>query len=332
MGRAIAFTAPGQAEIVEVDDGPVGPGQVAGRTLLSLVSPGTELAVYAGEASGYPDPPFFPGYAAVFRIDELGSEVQGFAVGQVVYCMGGHRSWQCQPSETVLLLPPGLDPAAAVYARLAGVSMTTLVTTAARPPGPVLVLGLGLVGNLAAQVFQAAGYDVVARDPVESRVVLGRQAGIADARTELEASDLLPAFSLVVECSGHEDALLEGCRLVRQGGEVVLVGVPWHQRSSTTAHQLAHELFHRFVHLRGGWEWELPMNEEPWRTGSILGNHAHSLRWLAEGSLKVGGLATEVDPEHAQEAYQALLRQKGPLTRIFNWEASQKADRAHRDR
>lgn len=326
MGQAVALRAAGQAELVEISESPVGADELAGSTVVTLISPGTELAYYSSQelagqlaAMQADGRPFVPGYAAVFRIDEIGAEVDGFEVGQLVYCMGGHRSRQCEPVNMVLSLPAGLDPAEAVFARIAGISMTTLTTTAARPPGPVLVLGLGLVGNLAAQVFQAAGYQVTAVDPVEARVELARECGIHDARSSLGES-ARPAPRLVVECSGHEDAALDACRRVREGGEVVLVGVPWRQRSQASAHQLLHEVFHRYVHLRSGWEWELPLHDEPWRNGSILANHQLALHWLAQGLLRVQGLAEQIKPEEAPAAYEALLRQEGALTRCLRWD------------
>lgn len=339
MGHVVAVTGPGQAQLVEIEDAPAGPRDVAGSTVCSLISPGTELANYTDSLGALDtiieradEPWHVPGYAAVFRVDELGSDVEHLERGQLVYCMGGHRSRQCHPADMVLPLPAGLEPATAVYARMAGVSMSTLTTTTARPPDPVLVLGLGLVGNLAAQAFQAAGYEVVAVDPTASRVALALELGVSDARGELdpptpmafppvsqEESPASPGFALVVHCSGDEETVLRGCRLVRPGGEVVLVATPWRQKSSVSAHDLLQEVFFRYAHLRSGWEWEVPTKQERWRTGSILGNQALALRWLAEGKLNVGSLGAEADPRDVQETYQALLRREGPPTRIFRW-------------
>ena len=328
MSRAVTFRATGRAELVEADDPPVGPEDVAGDTLVTLISPGTELAYFTSEQIGHElaamereGRPLVPGYAAVFRIDEVGANVEGLAAGQVVYCMGKHCSRQHHPAENVVPLPTDLEPAEAVFARLAGVGMTTLTTTTARPPGPVLVLGLGLVGNLAAQAFQTAGYEVTAVDPIDARVALARASGVRDARTEAGDAGIRPP-GLVVECSGHEDAVVRACRLVREGGEVVLVGAPWQQRSDATAHELLDAIFHRYVHLRSGWEWELPVHAEPWRPGSILGNHALALQWIDAGKLTVGDLAEDVRPEDAQQAYESLLRHEGALTRRFRWDTT----------
>ena len=76
--RTVAFTAREQVELVTCDGPePLGAGQVRGRTLYTLVSPGTELAYgyrgirYHGQASY----PVYPGYAAVFRVEEIGAKV-----------------------------------------------------------------------------------------------------------------------------------------------------------------------------------------------------------------------------------------------------------------
>ena len=54
-------------------------------------------------------------------------------------------------------VPEGLPSEQAVFARLATVSMTTMRTTVAHGGDGVAVVGQGLIGNLAAQVFQACG-------------------------------------------------------------------------------------------------------------------------------------------------------------------------------
>jgi threonine dehydrogenase-like Zn-dependent dehydrogenase len=323
MGRAIAFSDLGEVETIEVENEPVQPDDVAGETLVTLISPGTELAYYTSSelrrraSSQRGLARFIPGYAAVFRIEEIGSAVERFEAGQVVYCMGAHRSFQCHPANKVLPFPDGLDPADATFARIAGVSMTSLVTTDVRPPGPVAVLGLGLVGNLAAQVFNIAGYKVSAADPIDSRVEVARVCGI-DAHTDIAASELLIP-RLVLECSGNEDAALRACEVVQLGGEVVLVGVPWRQRSAISAHKLLDKVYSGLLRLRSGSEWQLPLDDRPLSRGNILENHALALSWLNEKKLRVEALAEPIRPDQAQLAYESLLRGEGALTRLIRW-------------
>jgi threonine dehydrogenase-like Zn-dependent dehydrogenase len=317
---AVTFTAREQAELLptERDPSPLGPRQVAGRTLVTLISAGTELAgAYQGTSF-----PRVPGYAAVFEVDAVGSEVEGIRIGDRAFCMGPHRSHQRATQEEVLLVPEGLAPAAAVFARMMSVSMTTLTTTAARPPEQVLVTGLGLVGHFAAQIFSSCGYEVTACDPSEVRREIAAQAGIRRVLPAPPWDD--PTFAghvaLALECSGHEDAAFDGCRAVRKRGEVVLVGTPWQRRTDLPAHELLRLVFHNYVVLRSGWEWQLPRHPTDFRHNSIVGNLAAALRWLAEGRVRVDGLYTLVSPREAQRAYQDLLHQRCErLAVVFDW-------------
>ena len=315
----VTITARENAELLAAtrDETPLGPTQVAGQTLASLISAGTELASgYQGEHF-----PSTPGYAAVFRVDETGSQVRQVRVGDYAFCMGPHRSYQRCHENELSPLPIGLPPEKAVFARLMAVSMSTLTTTAARPPAKVVVAGLGPVGLLAAQLFSACGYQVLACDPVAARREWAARCGV-QAVPHFPLDDPLwqGQTSLVVECSGHEQAVLDACRIVAKKGEVVLVGVPWKQRTDISAHELLHAVFHRYVVLRSGWEWELPRQPEEFRTGSIRENLEAALCWIADNRICLDELFSIYSPHHCQQAYQDLLRGDLPgVAAVFDW-------------
>jgi threonine dehydrogenase-like Zn-dependent dehydrogenase len=315
--RAIAFTAKESAELVDwpLDPAPLRADEVAGRTLATLASPGTELNGYLAERAQ----PALSGYSAVFAVDEVGAEVTDVRPGDIVFAMGPHASRQRVHRSMVVPVPRGLDPAVAVFCRLMGVGWSTLTTTTARPPDRVLVTGLGPVGNLAAQVFAAAGYEVTAVDPVPARRELAARHGLRDLHASAEK--LGEEAALAVECSGHERAVLDGINAVRKRGEVALVGVPWRQRSDLSAHALLHAVFHRYVVVRSGWEWEVPMHPREFACGSIIANWAAGLRWLADRRVRVDGMATVVSPKDAQRVWQDLLHQRGSPTVVFDWNA-----------
>ena len=312
--RQIAVTAPECAELLTKSAAPLAPRQVAGPTVVTLVSAGTELAsCYTAKQ----DFPRCPGYAAIFRVTEIGAEVSDLAPGALAFCMGPHASWQQVERDALLPVPDGLAPEQAVCARLMSVSMSTLTTTSARPPAPIAVTGLGPVGHFAAQIFQSAGYDVLAVDPQPARQADARRAGIRRVAAALpEDGD----FALVAECSGHEQAVLDACRCVRKGGEVALIGVPWARKTDLLAFDILHAVFHRYVYLRSGWEWEVPLHAEPFRQNSIFGQLAGAMRWLAEGRIMLDGLATHYAAAQAQEVYQTLLQRRNErLLALFDW-------------
>lgn len=318
--KRIVVTAYKTVELVDVDSltAPLKPNEVRGKTLYSLTSPGTELN-YGFLGKNFPAA---LGYSSVFSVDEVGSEVTDLPLGTLVLGSGLHQEFQQMFRDSVVPLPAGLDPKHALFARLSGVSMSTLNTTTANPPSRVLVTGLGPVGNLAAQIFSICGYSVTAVDPVEKRREVARQCGLTDVRANLGEGgpDLNGKVSLHVECSGHEQAVLDGCKCVRKRGEVVLVGVPWQKRTELSAFDLLHAIFHRYVVVRSGWEWEVPRQPVEFNGNSIIGNYEAALEWLAAGKLNVEALATSYLPSQGQEVYSGLLDQSLPtLAAVFDW-------------
>ncbi len=316
----VTFTQREHAELLtrEIESTPLVSGCVAGPTLASLISAGTELNF------GYQGENFTTcsGYASVFRIEEVGADVANFKVGDVALAMGHHSSHQQHLADEIWLVPRGLSAADATFARLMSVTMSTLTTTKARPPDKVVVAGLGPVGHLAAQIFQSCGYRVMGCDPSPTKCELAEQGGIQYVRPQLptENAEWRDQTSLVLECSGHEQAALDACHIVKKRGEVVLVGVPWRRRSELSAHELLHAVFHRYVVLRSGWEWEIPREETNFVDGNIRANIEAALRWLNEGRVCVSDLYTTYDARDCQNAYQALLHaQEKKLAIVFDW-------------
>ncbi|MFH0930995.1 MAG: zinc-binding alcohol dehydrogenase [Candidatus Zixiibacteriota bacterium] len=317
----VSFVKRETAEIVPFtkDPAPLSARGIRGKTLATLISPGTELACYQGLLEGSVFP-INPGYATVFVVKETGSEVQDIKQGDIVFCEGAHQSFQRTIREHVVPVPPGLSPFVAVFVRLMGVSMSTMVTTTARPPAPILISGLGPVGYLAAQIFTRCGYTVTACEPDIVRQKFAASAGINVVASIPDEWKNGGIFDLVVECSGYEGAAIEGCKVVRKRGEVVLVGVPWKRRTDIFAHELLNIIFHRYAVVRSGWEWELPRTRTEFRNGNIFENYESAMKWLAEGSVRVEGIYEKMSPACCQEAYQGLLHKTNEkLTVVFDW-------------
>lgn len=124
MGKdyAVMITGHEQAELQEVerDSRPLASNEVAGRTMATLISAGTELASAYTAEDGFPRS---AGYSAVFQVEAVGNEVKNIKEGDLVFGMGNHRSYQRTNSNDVLPLPEGLKPETALFARMMGVSM-----------------------------------------------------------------------------------------------------------------------------------------------------------------------------------------------------------------
>jgi threonine dehydrogenase-like Zn-dependent dehydrogenase len=324
----IRFPSAENAEFIpdQRDDSPLKPDEVSGHTLYTLVSPGTELNVYRGEYVkqnlAWGRFPFIPGYAAAVEIEAVGSDVTDCKPGDRAFCMGFHRTWQRFAREQIILAPKGCSSKHIPFARLMNITMTTLTTTEARPGAIILVTGLGPVGLLGALMFQRCGYRVIGCDPLESRQKAAVEAGLKDVRAAVPVDDpnLAGAVAMHLECSGHEQAVLDGCSMVRKRGEIVLVGVPMVRKTELYAQEVLNKVFRNWLVLRSGTEWWTPKFATNKGEPSLYGNMATAMDWMADGSVKVDSLCEEMTPENPQEIYQNLLnRSYEKPTVLLDW-------------
>lgn len=330
MPKEILFPAKSSFALAQYDDKPLAADEIRGQTLATLISQGTEMGWADGD-----DFPVRPGYAAVFRVEEIGNAVNGVEIGELRFCMGHHRQTQQHPARFTLKLPEGMAPRVALLARLMGVSMTTLMTTRARPGDRVVICGAGPVGILAAHNFAIGGYRVSVVEPDAQRRAQVQQSGIATvhATMPLDDPDYLGKVALVLDCSGHEAAVLDGCKVVRKMGEVVLVGVPWRRHTDISAQELLSAVFFNFVQLRSGWEWEIPVRSRGFLWEELLegynnaphdtfGGFENALRWLSGSRIAVEGLMTTVSPRDPAQVYADIRDRRIPEPFIvYDWSA-----------
>lgn len=316
MTKVTTFTAvsAGRVELLEREhEHPVG-AELAGETLWTLVSPGTELAMADSPEPRYPYPVAL-GYAAAFRVSEVGPLVTSHTPGDVVMCMGPHASRQCAGESDVIDVPLGLDARISPFARMLNIPMAAIATTTARPGHRAGVIGLGLVGQMAVRALSASGFDVTGADSSADRRHLV-PAGVPTSRELPEGS-----CDLVIECSGREENAVVGARALREGGELVVTGVPWHRRSDTYLYDFLDLVFHKFLVVRSGWEWLVPRQPSTvLHSSNMTALMTQAMSWLSRGSVEVHGLATTIRPDQLAEAYDALRRRSAPtLTFSVRW-------------
>jgi 2-desacetyl-2-hydroxyethyl bacteriochlorophyllide A dehydrogenase len=292
---------------------------VVARSLCSLVSPGTELAIYTGSHIGFtlPQPPFplmphRPGYAMVGEVQALGSAVQGLRLGQRVLMEAGHGTFTLADTRThgVVPVPDGVPDEVAPLARLAGIAFTALRLAPPALGERVVVLGQGLVGLLAGQLYRLAGArPVVGVDRLAARLCLAEQMGILPVNASREE---IPAAlervlgkqgaDVVVEATGNPSLVEPALEAAARGGAVVLLG----STRGTVALDVYSLLHRKALRLIGGHETALPFDAgHEWPR---LRNLCLALDLMAAGDLKTEGLVTdELDADRALTAH-ALLR------------------------
>lgn len=205
------------------------------------------------------------GYANTGTVIAAGRDVAA-KPGERGYTMGNHASAVRLDAREQFCVPvPGdLPDEGAVFVRLANVSMTTMRTTIASA-GDNVAVGLGLVGNLAAQVFKACGMRVNAFDLSLSRRDVARGCGFRSVHGPEAMPDFARRHRLVIEVTGSAPALANALGLAQNGGENVTIGAPWGgDEKSVPSSRLTRDIFFRLLRLRSGSDWEIPRQPLPY--------------------------------------------------------------------
>ena len=328
--RAVVFTGPDQVELRPFTLRKPGPGEILVESAYTCISPGTEIRRLSGrEMVGASEFPLVPGYCLAGRVVEAGPETAtplGAAVvtfgssevGEFHPGEGGHVSHALMQADLAVPVPDGVDLLDASASVLAGIAWHGVRKAHVGAGDRVAVIGLGVIGQMAARVCVAKGADVIGCDRIENRVAALSAAGV---RAVISGGTLKQAFSplfpegvdVIVDSTGASNIMEDALALARQSAwdplqdmpsvRYVMLGSPKEDLRIPYAAAYATQCAILFS------------------SGSQLSDCADMLELIARGQLDVRSAITDVrPPEAAAAAYLELADPStGPLTVAFKW-------------
>ncbi len=245
--QAIFFTGPRDVLLVEEPLAAPGPGQVLVQTVLTAISPGTEMLIYRGEApeelpadesisalNGDLRFPLKYGYCAVGRVVEAGDSPSKELIGRMVFSFQPHQTYFLAAADEVMQLPDDTQPEDAVFLPNIESALNFVMDGAPLIGERVVVFGQGIVGLLTTALLARmplAALVTLDRYPCrrEASVNAGatasldpRGAGSLVRVAELLADQQRPGADLVYELSGAPSTLNEALSVVGYGGRLVI--------------------------------------------------------------------------------------------------------------
>ncbi len=331
--REVVVTGQNQVELqtAEMDDSKLSSNEVLIDTEYTFISSGTELANYTGkepkvfQEGSWCAYPWRSGYANVGIVRDVGTNVTRATSGDRVFTYGRHVS-TIRYSQDRLIAPvrDTIDPGVVAASRMAGVAMTAIIITEIGTNPRVIVFGLGLVGNLAAQMFQIHGCRVIGVDPVEARRKLAERCGIehtigGDAdEVQAQIQDITNGElgNITVDAVGHSSVVMQALRATASHGQLVILGSP---RVSVTGDltELLSDTHLRWITIRGALEWCVPMYPDTGNRTSQYSKQQTIFAWMARGELRVEPLISHrLKPEQIKQAYDGLLNEPDTYTGV----------------
>jgi len=268
----------------------------------STVSPGTELfCIREGREVQ-------PGYIMTGHAAD-GKEV--FVFPSLAESSGAHCNVRALSPDSLLLpLAAGVAPEEAGFLRFINIGLHPLNGLALRP-AKVLVIGLGPVGNLAAQSARLAGADVLGVDLSENRRRVAGACGIPAESAVLAGES---GFDLVIDTVCNGATLESAASILAENGVCSMIGIVKPKPAPEAA--IFKAIWEKNLQFRSGWE----MKQS---SVAIRNNLVCAMNRLATGAYRISPLLTGVipaNPEAIARAYRNLAeRPDDHLCYVIDW-------------
>lgn len=175
------------------------------------------------------------GYSNVGTIIEKGSAITQFEIGQRVTSNGAHAEFVKVPWTLTAAIPDSVRDEEACFSVVGAISMEGIRLINPTIGETIVVLGLGLLGQLTAQILRANGCRVIGIDLDKGKVDLLNAQGIEafvagsdeeNIRNILGKTNEVGADGVIITASTSAESVLSQCAAMsRKRGRIVLVGV-----------------------------------------------------------------------------------------------------------
>lgn len=350
MQQIIQDLKSGETILEEVPTPRVGAGKVLIKTHRSLVSLGTEkMLVNFGQANLLEkarqqpervkqvidkmktdgikptleavfrklDTPLPLGYSQSGEVIAVGKGVTEFQVGDRVISNGNHAEKVAVPKNLVAKIPEGVSCDEASFTVVGAIGLQGIRLLEPTFGETVVVLGLGLIGLISAQILKANGCNVIGLDLDADKVEKARSLGITAINSGQqdpvkyveEQTDNVGADAVLITASTKSNAVIkQAANMSRKRGRIVLVGVIGldMDRSDFYEKELSFQVSCSYGPGRYDEEYEQKGNDYPlpYVRWTEKRNFESVLQAMQKGQLDVESLITERVPlEEYEEIY-----------------------------
>ena len=261
------------------------------------------------------------GYCNVGIVVGLGNDVNNFNIGDRVVSNGPHAEYVSVPKNLVAKIPDVVSDEQAAFTVIGSIGLQGIRLVNPTFGETVVVVGLGLIGLITAQLLKANGCNVIGFDFDQSKVDLANSYGIDAVNPKkgvkqveyiLEKTNQVGCDAVMICASNpSNDIISQSAQMSRKRGRIILVGVVGLdiRRSDFYEKELSFQVSCSYGPGRYDSNYEEGGNDYPlpYVRWSEKRNFEAVLHALSNGSLNIDSLITERVPfENYSEVYDNI--------------------------
>lgn len=160
------------------------------------------------------------GYSSAGEVVQTGKGVSGFHVGDMVVSNGNHAEYVSVNQNLCVRIPENTDIKESAFTVLGSIALHGLRLSETSLGSKVVVIGLGIVGQLVCRLAEAQGSEVIGIDPDEKRI-----EGNKNFFTSIEKASIQDVDSVIITAATSSNEPIEvATKIARNKAKIVVVG------------------------------------------------------------------------------------------------------------
>tara|TARA_Y100000768_G_scaffold302854_1_gene236751 strand:- start:11707 stop:13839 length:2133 start_codon:yes stop_codon:yes gene_type:complete len=174
------------------------------------------------------------GYCSVGRVIEIGKNIKDMSIGDRVISNGPHAEYVSVPRNLCAKIPENVTDDSAVFCVIGSIALQGVRLSNPTLGERYVVFGLGLVGQLCAQILRANGCKVLGIDNCKDKIEIARKSGIdtyhnknnrdpISKSNEFSMGEGIDAVILSLS-SNSPLPIKQAAKMCRKRGRIILIG------------------------------------------------------------------------------------------------------------
>lgn len=282
------------------------------------------------------------GYCNVGKVIAVGEGVSEFKTGDRVASNGQHAEFVCVPKNLVAHIPDEVSDEEATFTVIGSIGLQGIRLLNPTLGETVVVIGMGLIGLLTAQLLIANGCKVIGVDIDEEKLNLGKKWGVIPFNPKTgdvvkwvqSITGNIGADGVIITASAKTDDIIsQAARMSRKRGRIVLVGVIGLNisRAEFYEKELSFQVSCSYGPGRYDEDYEQRGNDYPlpFVRWTEKRNFEAILRSIASGKLLVKDMITEVVDLNNYQTIYGEIGTKKSIASILKYETSDNTNPAN---